>query len=894
MDTSQSESLSPTMKPATFSGSSGNTLYASDNGFHLENDNRADAHKELIFVESNRAMVTDAVALNNKQLLLANLYHYFIDNQNYKSAIALLKEADVPIKISENSNSKLKPLPVNNRRIYKINHPECEIELYENEYLKSESSVPSKGTFLLQWWECLWSLYNFINSQPLELVSTIRPFIDFIKPILPETNAAMSPIANINSPASFSSQNFFSQQQQQYHHPPTRPQSTTLMKNSPVNQQNQNSALDSNYNKNQSNNQQRILKDNNSSSSSPFQHQDGPAQNNYQKPLYNDSDTEYMRNFQDFASASNFNNYTSTAHFQKRLSKSHLPAQSQNHSSSSPGQFYSSSYSNPVKVANNTFIDKNKSNEYLNKQDAKFYPSDGIFKPISNNVNDQNTLANYNLSGDTSDAKMYQNSGSTADISNHNIQKHTLAAQSSHINMKSQQYPVNQFSNMQQMFNQQVGFVNNGVDQTRNNGVFGQSYMENNMMEQRPSFTQPSNVKLMSTQNTSQQNPNTNLTGSSSAGFNGNMPLNDQQMHIKNMNFASLQMNNQHFNSNNMQNMMPQINGGMPGIVNGGIPPNGMSFKMQSSYPSIPEGSRLNSKEMIPVVNNQYQNSRKNSLPMTGNVTGDLGMGNSDDYNDFVGGSKKRKSKALSSTSTNATPNNGYMNYNNASYRQPIYSIADENNVSAINATPGNTKPMSSVKGKPTRGRKPKSIANTIGVYSNNNSPYTPAGSPLASVDKTIKKPITARKKRVKKIKNEQVSSTKATSSNNLEFVDYFSETTFLVSKPSSSTYDQNNIGNNVPFPGSAANGDNSNDMNVVQKSNSANHKNDIVESLINGDEFGLNFLPLDNKSHNTNGEYENKHDDDDILLKSFLMDDDHFGGLDFNLNNSNTDLNNS
>lgn len=286
-------------------------------------------------------------------------------------------------------------------------------------------------------------------------------------------------------------------------------------------------------------------------------------------------------------------------------------------------------------------------------------------------------------------------------------------------------------------------------------------------------------------------------------------------------------------------------------------------------------------------------------------------------------------------------------------------------------------------KPKQQRGRKPKNtttsaITTDIGVDSNYNSPYTPMESPLgpgpASAtaatmsDKSVKKPVT-RKKRAKKntavgnnanMIKEPVSATAAANSGangNIEFMDHFAEATFLTTKPysqhagntaisqnmsdamnapfdvsMSATNNNNNSSNTNTAGGNINNTASGNDRSsgnthFVQKTNNIDHKNDIVESLMNGDDFGLNFLPMPAKRHgdednnntnnNTNDNNNNNNTNDigmhmnidehmkagvhdhtgveeDILLKSFLLDDDNFAGLDFNLDHQNTDINNS
>ncbi|SGZ40268.1 uncharacterized protein HGUI_02468 [Hanseniaspora guilliermondii] len=238
INTSSSESISPATQ---FTGKNHHSL-----------------HNQMDYFESNKAVVCDALANNNRQLLLANLYHYFIECKNFKTAISLLKESDVPLSISNEHINQPEALLIssqekkNNQNLdtFIIEHNSIEIELFENQYIRSKSSMPRDGSFMVQWWDCLWSIYNNVNSQPLELLSSVRPFIDVIKPIFPEhipVNNTGSPIhppnldvssMNITRPDMYTNSNLLKSE-----YPNASPQSTPYMKNNENQQYNENPDL---------------------------------------------------------------------------------------------------------------------------------------------------------------------------------------------------------------------------------------------------------------------------------------------------------------------------------------------------------------------------------------------------------------------------------------------------------------------------------------------------------------------------------------------------------------------------------------------------------------------------------------------------------------------------
>lgn len=310
------------------------------------------------FTESDKAVVSDALANNNKQLLLANLYHYFIECKNYKTAISLLKESDVPISISGELINQPELLLISSKEkklnshidTYIIEHNSIEIELFENQYIKSKSSMPRDGSFMVQWWDCLWSIYNNVNSQPLELLSSVRPFIDVIKPIFPEH----IPVNNAGSPI----------------HPPNL--DITSMNISRPDMYTNANLLRNDY------------PQNNSNFSSPYvKNYENIQQNNVNEDV--DGKT--------FVTANQNMNIPSTANkgYNKMNQK---PALHQVRRGSGQSQ-----YSSPHNVNNNMQFNSQQGQQYVSgiptaksnnemkkniiHRDPKFYPQDGIFRPPS-------------------------------------------------------------------------------------------------------------------------------------------------------------------------------------------------------------------------------------------------------------------------------------------------------------------------------------------------------------------------------------------------------------------------------------------------------------------------------------------------------------------------------
>lgn len=982
MDSSQSDSLSPTTNPTGFSGpnmnmknsgshhSSNNTniFPASSNSFRFgdhENDeymHPADTPKSgsrtaesFGFVETTKAVVCDSVATNNKQLLLANLYHYFVENKNYRSAISLLKESEVPIMIPDKKTIKINIFPreQNNpskdkKLIYKINHPEGEIELYENEYLTSQASIPSNGSFLLQWWECLWSLYNFVNTQPLELVTSIRPFIDVIQPIFSENNFAMSGMANLKSPVP----SFFNQSSPANGYPPSQP---SLKKSSVATQPKTPFGFD-NSKVQQFSNSQRIPKET-SSSSSPFPYSDNLPQSSMKpKYPYNENDVEYIKNAQEYASGGNISKYQNSNQFQKRMSKSHYPIPNKSVTSATSAQYYSPSNTGTHHVQanipsfNGAELDNSKTamaanpGDFNSKPDAKFYPQDGVFRPVSNGINNNNnntTNNNQKLSPlndqatSSSEANMYQQvkrSASTnipipsphvpmmpQSITGQSPQVAMIhpskQGQSPHVNI-NHQYPVNQFANIPQIYNQQNSFNNNNsnnVTQQPSKDSFNQNFMDAGISQRSPYPQQPINQpqainKISSAMAPPQKNTSVPIGPNTVNSFNGNMGLNEQQqlmmqmqMQMKSGNFPpSLngQQGNQQFNGNNMQGIVPN----MMQFMNNSSQ-NNVNYKM-SQYPTIPEGVRFNMTDMQPMANNQLPSSNTSVNQNAGSSSsGDWGMGSNDNYAEPKSSSKRKKSKTLSTPSNITTPTGSYPIYSNPAYQQALMTNGSLNNSATFhsqNNTGSGVKSMAVIKPKQQRGRKPKA-GSKASAESNYNSPYTPVESPLGSSDKQVKKNVT-RKKRTKKSANAPNTDTRKNSNSNFELMGHFAEATFLTARTSQGVA-ANGTNESEYFVPTAISGDNENSANFVQKTNSINHKNDIVDSLMNGDDFGLKFLSASTKGQDSNvhgnasAKYEaagNNLEDDDMLLKSFLMDEDNFGGLDFNLDHNSADVDHS
>ncbi|SCW01890.1 LAFE_0E09516g1_1 [Lachancea fermentati] len=112
---------------------------------------------------NQNALVSDAMAKNSRQLLYAHIYNYLIQHKYYDTARRLLNEADVPLsKTLSDEGPK------------------------EDELLHAKMLMNSKDTFLFEWWQSLWTLHDFVESQPTETISSDRFFREPITPILPQ------------------------------------------------------------------------------------------------------------------------------------------------------------------------------------------------------------------------------------------------------------------------------------------------------------------------------------------------------------------------------------------------------------------------------------------------------------------------------------------------------------------------------------------------------------------------------------------------------------------------------------------------------------------------------------------------------------------------------------
>lgn len=121
-------------------------------------------------------LVSDAMAKNSRQLLYAHIYNYLIQHKYYDTSRRLLDEADVPLS---------KPFP--------------EDEVKSNELLHAKMLMNSRDTFLCEWWESLWTLHHYVESQPVEKISSSRLFHEPVTPILPQRPPATKGFATANT-----------------------------------------------------------------------------------------------------------------------------------------------------------------------------------------------------------------------------------------------------------------------------------------------------------------------------------------------------------------------------------------------------------------------------------------------------------------------------------------------------------------------------------------------------------------------------------------------------------------------------------------------------------------------------------------------------------------------
>ncbi|KAG0674819.1 multicopy suppressor of sta proteins [Kluyveromyces marxianus] len=113
--------------------------------------------------DASEPFVSDAMAKNSKQLLYAHIYNYLIHNQHFDSAKKFLQEANLPLS---------KDIPRNS--------------LNGDKLLNSKMLMNSPDTFLLEWWQSLWALNEYVETTPTEQLMSLRPFNDRIVPILPQ------------------------------------------------------------------------------------------------------------------------------------------------------------------------------------------------------------------------------------------------------------------------------------------------------------------------------------------------------------------------------------------------------------------------------------------------------------------------------------------------------------------------------------------------------------------------------------------------------------------------------------------------------------------------------------------------------------------------------------
>lgn len=137
--------------------------------------NYADASSGPSFDQA--IVVSDAMAINSRQLLYAHLYNYLLQNNYYETAKQFLREAEVPL---SNLNNPKSP---NSNSLSLSN-------LGPNQLLKSKMIISSPDTFLLEWWQSLLLLNNFVETTPADDLNSKLDYFpnqgfDKVYPILP-------------------------------------------------------------------------------------------------------------------------------------------------------------------------------------------------------------------------------------------------------------------------------------------------------------------------------------------------------------------------------------------------------------------------------------------------------------------------------------------------------------------------------------------------------------------------------------------------------------------------------------------------------------------------------------------------------------------------------------
>ncbi|CDO94173.1 unnamed protein product [Kluyveromyces dobzhanskii CBS 2104] len=107
--------------------------------------------------------VYDAMAKNSKQLLYAHIYNYLVQNHHLDTAKKFLQEANVPLS---------REVPQ-----YSMNG---------DKLLNSKMLMNSPDTFLLEWWQSLWALNEYVETTPNESLTNLKHFNERTVPILPQ------------------------------------------------------------------------------------------------------------------------------------------------------------------------------------------------------------------------------------------------------------------------------------------------------------------------------------------------------------------------------------------------------------------------------------------------------------------------------------------------------------------------------------------------------------------------------------------------------------------------------------------------------------------------------------------------------------------------------------